>query len=93
MRQEFWVQIALALTLLIGSGPALRSFQRLASVDPGFDPVDVLTFGLALPHRDYDTPASRLNFYRQVVDRARTLARVAPRASRMPMSRCWRAAA
>ena len=67
------VQIALALTLLVGSGLALRSFQRLASVDPGFDPVDVLAFGLALPHRDYDTPASRLNFYRQVVDRLRTL--------------------
>ena len=67
------MQIALALTLLVGSGLALCSFQRLASVDPGFDPVDVLTFGLALPHRDYDTPASRLNFYRQVVDRLRAL--------------------
>ena len=67
------VQIALALTLLVGSGLALRSFQRLASVDPGFDSVDVLTFGLALPHRDYGTPASRLNFYRQVVDRLRAL--------------------
>lgn len=67
------IQIALALILLVGSGLALRSFQRLASVDAGFDPVDVLAFGLALPHRDYDTPASRLNFYRQVVDRLRTL--------------------
>ena len=54
------VQIALAVTLLVGSGLAVRSFQRLAAVDPGFDPVDVLTFALALPARDYDTPASRL---------------------------------
>ena len=67
------VQIALALTLLVGSGLALRSFQRLASVDPGFDPVDVLTFGVTLPPRDYDTPGSRLSFYRQVVDRLRAL--------------------
>lgn len=63
------VQIALALTLLAGSGLAVRSFQRLAAIDPGFDPVDVLTFGLALPARDYESPAARLNFHRQVVDR------------------------
>ena len=67
------MQIALALTLLVGSGLALRSFQRLASVDPGFDPADVLTFGVALPPRDYDTPDSRLNFYRELVDRLRAL--------------------
>ena len=63
------VQIALALTLLVGSGLAARSFQKLAAVDPGFDPVDVLTFGLALAQRDYDSPDSRLNFHRQVVAR------------------------
>ena len=67
------VQIALALTLLVGSGLAVRSFGRLAAVDPGFDPVDVLTFGLALAQRDYDSPDSRLNFHRQVVDRLRAL--------------------
>ena len=67
------VQIALALTLLVGSGLALRSFQRLASVDPGFDPADVLAFGVTLPPRDYDTPDSRLSFYRELVDRLRAL--------------------
>ena len=81
------VQIALALTLLVGSGLAVRSFQRLAAVDPGFDAVDVLTFGLALPPRDYDTPASRLGLYRQVVDRLRTLPGVvgAAAASGLPL--------
>ena len=66
------VQIALALTLLVGSGLAVRSFGRLAAVDPGFDPVDVLTFGLALPERDYDADA-RLGFHRQLVERLRAL--------------------
>ena len=70
-------QIALALTLLVGSGLAVRSFQRLAAVDPGFDPVEVLTFGLALPARDYESPEARLNFHRQVVDRLRGLPAVA----------------
>ncbi len=67
------VQIALALTLLVGSGLAVRSFQRLAAVDPGFDPVDVLTFGLALPARDYPSPEARLNLHRRMVDRLRAL--------------------
>ena len=67
------VQIALALTLLVGSGLAVRSFQRLAAVDPGFDPVGALTFGLSLPPGDYETPESRLAFHRQVVDRLRAL--------------------
>ena len=67
------MQIALALTLLVGSGLAVRSFQRLAAVDPGFDPVDVLAFGLALPARDYPSPGARLNFHRQMVDRLRVL--------------------
>ena len=66
------VQIALALTLLVGSGLAVRSFGRLAAVDPGFDPVDVLTFGLALPERDYGADA-RLGFHRQLVERLRAL--------------------
>ena len=82
------VQVALALTLLVGSGLAVRSFQRLAAVDPGFDPVDVLAFGLALPERDYETPDARLNFHREVVDRLRGLPGVvdASAASTVPLS-------
>ena len=38
------VQVALAVTLLIGAGLLLRSFQELAQVSPGFDPSHVLTF-------------------------------------------------
>ena len=60
-------QVALALTLLIGSGLAVRSFQRIASVDPGFDPRNVLTFQVALHERDYETAESRLNFHRLLV--------------------------
>ena len=75
------VQIALALTLLVGSGLAVRSFQRLAAVDPGFDAADVLSFGLALPLRDYESAESRLGFHRQVIDRLRALPGVADAAS------------
>jgi len=38
------MQITLAVTLLIGAGLLLRSFQQLARVSPGFEPSHVLTF-------------------------------------------------
>ena len=41
------VQITLAVTLLIGAGLLLRSFQELARVYPGFDPSHVLTFQIS----------------------------------------------
>ncbi len=37
------VQVALAVTLLVGAGLLLRSMQELARVSPGFDPSHVLT--------------------------------------------------
>lgn len=38
------VQVALAVTLLIGAGLLLRSFQEIGRVSPGFDAGHVLTF-------------------------------------------------
>jgi putative ABC transport system permease protein len=38
------VQVALAVTLLLGAGLLLRSMQQIARVSPGFDSTHVLTF-------------------------------------------------
>ena len=42
-------EIAMALVLLIGAGLMVRTLARLWSVDPGFDPHNMLTFNFAFP--------------------------------------------
>jgi predicted permease len=64
-RLESWllaVQIAVALTLLVGTGLFLRSLARLQSVEPGFSTDNVLTMRLSLPRRTYDDPVRLARF-------------------------------
>ena len=42
-------EMALAVMLLAGAGLLMRSFLRLQSVDPGFNPAQTLSFELSLP--------------------------------------------
>lgn len=67
------IQVGLAVVLLIGSGLMVRSFQQLRSVDPGFDPDGVITFGLTLPAARYSDAAERSQFLDQLLERVRAL--------------------
>ena len=66
-------EIALSLMLLAGAGLLVKSFIRLANVNPGFDPRHVLTFETTLPEAKYDTPSAFAAFGRQVLDRLRAI--------------------
>ena len=66
-------EVALALVLLCGAGLLMRSFYRLQSMDPGFDPHDVLTFRTNLPGVKYKTDEQQAAFYNQALDRLRAL--------------------
>jgi putative ABC transport system permease protein len=63
------VEIALAVVLLVGAGLMLRSFDRLRQVDLGFKPERVLTARVALWGEKYREPSSRIEFFRQVIER------------------------
>jgi predicted permease len=64
-------QLALALVLLIGSGLMLRSFQRLRTVDPGFDADGVITLGMSIG--DYRSREEAALLVRQILDDVRAL--------------------
>jgi putative ABC transport system permease protein len=66
-------EVALALVLLCGAGLLMRSFYHLQSMDPGFDPHDVLTFRTNLPGAKYRTDEQQESFYTRALERIRAL--------------------
>jgi len=83
------VQVALALVLLVGAGLLLRSFVQLVSVDPGYDPANVLTARVGNPGIDNpflagpmtigamaERRASSRRFYAALLDRLTELERL-----------------
>ena len=66
-------EVALAVTLLVGAGLLLRSFQHLLAVDPGFRPDGVLTFRTSLPERSYPSDTAQRAFVNALEDRLHAL--------------------
>jgi predicted permease len=66
-------EVALTLILLVGAGLMLRSFARLRSANPGYDPHNVLTVRVALSDQQYAAPETQTAFFERVVREARSL--------------------
>ncbi|SPE41122.1 conserved membrane hypothetical protein [Candidatus Sulfopaludibacter sp. SbA3] len=62
-------EVAVSLMLLAGAGLMVRSMARLAAVDAGFDPHNVLTLRVVASGPAYSAPEKRNQLYRQVLDR------------------------
>jgi len=74
LRSAFAVaQISLSLMLLAGAGLLLRSFVKLSSVDPGFNPTNVLTLRVSLPSTKYSKPNQYIAFFQQLLEDVRAL--------------------
>ena len=66
-------EVAVALLLLVGAGLTLRSFERLISVEPGFDPQNVLTFRLRLPDAKYKDASQTSSFLKEAASKVSAL--------------------
>ena len=63
------VEIALAMVLLVGAGLLMRSFARLTSVSPGFEPNGVVKAMVSLPQFQYSTPLQWSAFATELMTR------------------------
>lgn len=66
-------QVAVALTLLVGSGLLLRSFVELRRVDLGFEPRDRVAFDFNLTSGSYPDRPSRIAFGARLEERLAAL--------------------
>ena len=57
------VEVAFSLILLAGAGVLLKSFSKVQTVDPGFDPHGVLAVRLSLPKNRYPHMEDVTKFY------------------------------
>jgi putative ABC transport system permease protein len=66
-------EVALSLMLLVGAGLMIRSFQKLQSVNPGFDARNVLTMNAMVSRAKFISPLEQINFFERVLQRIRIL--------------------
>ena len=68
-----FVEVALAMMLAVGAGLLIRSFQRLLSVDPGFDASRILSMQVDIAGYFRDSDSRYLEFVKGMLERVRAL--------------------
>ncbi len=66
-------EFAIAVVLLAGAGLVVKSFAALTSIDPGFDPANVASMVVSVKGSSRSAPASRAEFYRELIARVSQL--------------------
>ena len=59
-------EVALAVVLVVGAGLLMRSFQKLMTVDAGFNRERLTTFGVVLPGAAYPKAEARVAFFNRL---------------------------
>jgi putative ABC transport system permease protein len=88
LRSAFVVaEIGVALVLLVGAGLLIKTFWKLRSVEPGFNPDRLITMRVELPETRYKAVAPQTRFRKQVLDGMNSLPGVqAAMISELPLS-------
>ena len=88
LRSVFVVmELAVALVLLVGAGLLIKTFWKLRSVEPGFNPDQLITMRVELPEPSYKDVASQTRFRKQVLAGMNSLPRThAAMISELPLS-------
>jgi putative ABC transport system permease protein len=83
-------EFALASLMFVCAGLLLRAYDRVAHVDPGFDPEGVMSFTVSLPSASYADEAARLAFFDRLEARLREVPGVSHAGiiSCAPLSNC-----
>lgn len=91
LRSTFVVfELAVALILLVGAGLLIKTFWKLRSVEPGFNPEHLLTMRLELPEARYKEVDKQTRFRTQALDAVNSLPGVqAAMISELPLSGDW----
>lgn len=66
-------EVALALVLLVGAGLLIQTFLKLRDQYSGLQPQNVLTLRTVLPTSKYPEESQRAAFYKQVLERVKSL--------------------
>ncbi|HJP92346.1 MAG TPA: ABC transporter permease [Pyrinomonadaceae bacterium] len=88
LRSTFVVaELAVALVLLVGAGLLIKTFWKLRSVEPGFNPDHLLTMRVELPETRYKDVAPQTRFRQQILANINSLPGVqAAMISELPLS-------
>ena len=88
LRSTFVVaELAVALVLLVGAGLLIKTFWKLRSVEPGFNPDHLITMRVELPESRYQDVAPQTRFRKQVLAGMNSLPGVqAAMVSELPLS-------
>jgi putative ABC transport system permease protein len=66
-------EVAMSFVLLAGASLLIRSFNRLASVDPGVDTTNVLAMDLPMPSTQFTNSTTVTNYLSEVTENVRSV--------------------
>jgi putative ABC transport system permease protein len=66
-------EIALSVVLMVGAGLLIRSFERILSVPPGFEPGNLMTMTVSAVGAGYGKDEQVAAYYKKIIDKTRAL--------------------